>query len=161
MKTIEINDEDYEFLMNLKSELNAQDCRCTASPYYYTIRIKKRIIVPEGCGTEFLYKDDIELEEKEEIIEYLLDNGETLSEEKLNKLDVGRLFCRMMDYHDFKLGEYDYEYVYENVFLTEKSCEHHIPIKKHNLGEEPVSYVDHAYRNPEMEKLLNILKSIK
>ena len=162
MKTIEISDENYEFLMNLKNELNTQDCRITASPYYYTIRQKKKVYVPDGCGNEVIYRDETELETKEDCVEYLLDYYEDeYDKDDLNDMSLCELFDILIEERGFSPINYNYEYYYSNVFLTEKACEHHISINKHNLGLEPVSYVDHAYRNPEMEKLLKILKTIE
>lgn len=45
MKTIKINDEMYEFLMNLSKELNTQNHRATAMPYFFQISSIQSITV--------------------------------------------------------------------------------------------------------------------
>ena len=48
---------------------------------------------------------------------------------------------------------------YENAFFTEKAAREHIRINGHNLN-EPRTYVNHAYRNPEMELIIKFLRSL-
>ena len=51
MKIIEIEDEMYEFLMNLSKELNTQDHRGTAMPYFFQIQTKEKVAAPDEIAT--------------------------------------------------------------------------------------------------------------
>ncbi len=42
MKTIQISDEAHKFLCNLMHEINTQDNRATASPYYFVVKEKEK-----------------------------------------------------------------------------------------------------------------------
>ena len=53
-----------------------------------------------------------------------------------------------------------FEYVFNNSFLTEKACREHIECNRHHYR-NPVDYLNYAFRNPEMEKLLRILSKIE
>ena len=46
-----------------------------------------------------------------------------------------------------------------NVFLTEKACAHHMETNAHHFN-KPYSYVDYAFRNPELEQLYEALFEI-
>jgi len=52
MRTIKVNDEMYEFLINLSKELNTQDHRCTAMPYFFQVQTKEQVPAADGCGYE-------------------------------------------------------------------------------------------------------------
>lgn len=86
MKTIEVTDEMYKFLEELSTELNTQNHRCTAMPYFFQVQTK-------------------------------------------------------------------------NAFLTEKACKEHIKLNKHHYN-EPADYLMHAFRNPELEKLMEFICGI-
>ena len=64
---IEISDEAVEFIKNLSKEIQSQDNRCTASPYFYVIRDTEVQCVPEGHGNEVRYLWDGDLMTRQEI----------------------------------------------------------------------------------------------
>lgn len=83
MKTIQISDEDYEFLVEAQNLLKTQDNRCTADPLY-CVMSKKRVY---GLDTD--YASDYEwynssysksTETTEDLFEELIDDEEYLSE---------------------------------------------------------------------------------
>ena len=43
MKTINVSDEMYEFLINLSEEINKQDNRSTAMPYFFQIQTSEEV----------------------------------------------------------------------------------------------------------------------
>ena len=59
-----------------------------------------------------------------------------------------------------ELNSNQIEYVFNNSFLTEKACREHIECNRHHYR-NPVDYLNYAFRNPEMEKLLRILSKIE
>ena len=156
MKTIQVTDEMYEFLMNLSKELNTQDHRGTAMPYFFQVQTKHRIAVPEGCGTEAWYYDRSSIETESEIVDAIYDykNGK-ISKKKILAMDDSDKED-ILEAAGFRKWNYDYEHRLENAFLTEKACEEHIRINKHNLR-QPQSYLSHAFRNPELEQVLSFI----
>ena len=61
---------------------------------------------------------------------------------------------------DLKCYPGDYEHVYLNAFLTERACREHIATNRHHY-ENPVDYLSYGFRNPELEKVLEILSKIE
>lgn len=175
MKQIEVTDEMYEALIEISTNMNNQDSRCTASPYFYQVQCKKEVAAYEGCGdiiwhhpysSETLRTDE---DIKEYILNELFENDEEFgdfSDEEAQKMSIEKY--NLMDKYDIQdylenkdWNKYDVqeESVYENMFFTEKACEEHIRINKHNMN-KPQSYVQHAYRNPELELIVKFLKGL-
>lgn len=167
MKIKNLTAEDIKFLKELKHELNTQDNRITANPRFYQVQHDKFVgsAYKEGeyfealhdgeslgiyeyskdgveeikkCLREYYDEDEEKLKEVEEIETYSLDNSE-----------LG-LECIIGNY----------EHVYSNAFLTEKACKRHIEGNKHHYR-NPIDYLQHAFRNPELEKVLEILSKIE
>jgi len=160
MKTIEVTDEMYEFLMNLSKELNTQNHRGTAMPYFFQIRTREEIAVPEGIGTEAWCYDGSVIETDEEIKEVVFEYKDWEVDSIENENEYNKL-C------DFEIREileeigyykvyYDYQEIYQNAFLTEKACKEHIRLNGYHY-KEPIDYLSHAFRNPELEKVLKFL----
>jgi hypothetical protein len=131
MKTIEVTDEMYDFLINLSKELNTQDHRATAMPYFYQIQTKEQVAVPEGCGIMAWHQDGSLIETDEEIDTVVFEwKDESVPFEDKEKL--------------------------ENAFLTEKACKKHIELNYYHYC-KPVDYLNHAFRNPELEQVLKFI----
>ena len=155
---IEISEEDYRFLQELANEMNTQDNRGTGSPYFYTIRFEKWHPVPEGFGDKTVYVDwmddpkEYESPEaaREEFIEYY-GMSEQEAEDRVSRLQK------------FEMAPHYYN---KNVFLTKRGYDEHLRLNKHNLDNECVnganyySYVDHAWRNPELAQLFEVIKRL-
>ncbi len=156
MKTIHVSDENYEFLMNLSRELNEQDNRGTRTPYFFQVQIRHQIAAPDGNGITAWFNDGHLVETYEEIKE--------LIEEQMIEMELSKQYSSMSDSDKeyflesigYKKVYYDYEFRYENAFLTSKACDAHIEANRHNLS-SPVNYLSYASRNPELEKLMEIL----
>jgi hypothetical protein len=162
MKQILVTDEVYEFLMDLSKEINTQDNRSTADPYFYQIQEKKRVPSSEGCGEKAWYCDGTMLttdeDEKEAIFEY---NDWDLDSEEHQKL------YSKMDESDreailsgnYREVWYEDTEEYSNFFLTERDCEKHIKLNCYHYN-QPRSYVKHAFRSYEFEKVIKFLKGL-
>lgn len=160
MKTIEVSDEMYEKLIALATEMTTQDPRCTRMPHMFQIRTTKKVYDWGLNGNERIWIDDDgnEIETREEMIEYL----------EKNRVDIPEYFVDIWednwDLEEFvrencpELREcsYSWEYEYQNMFLTEKACKEHIE-RNHYHYHEPVDYLNHAWRNPEMELVSEFL----
>ena len=50
--------------------------------------------------------------------------------------------------------------VYKGFFLTESAAQSHLSLNRHHYGEKAHTYVEYAFRNPELEKLLKSIGEI-
>lgn len=168
MKINNLTAEDVKFLKELKHELNTQDNRATANPRFYQIQHEKFVASFDGEGNYFeavcygeslgIYTyDDEGLEELKDVL--LADYDEEYSEdvEEINSLKLEKLDNDSLDLKCY-LG--DYEHVYLNAFLTERACKEHIEANRHHY-QNPVDYLSYGFRNPELEKVLEILSKIE
>jgi len=154
MKTIEVTDEMYNSLMELSKEMTSQDNLGTRMPHMFQIRTKKEVAAHEGCGEEIWVNDEgDELRTVEEIAEYveqyLSDND---NQEQFKEMDSDEILGFLQD----ELNEgwrkvwVNIEYEYKNTFLTSKACQEHIDANHYHYN-EPIVYLNHAWRNPEQE----------
>lgn len=152
MPTIEVTDEEYKFLKELSKELNTQDNRCTADPLGFLIRYTDFEPGPEDLYDSNwridYYMDGDEFDSEEELREYIEKNYDKTEYGVESMISDGTFYMRPVSKFE------------TNFFLTAKECEAHIKCNKHNLRGDPHSYGIHMFRNPEMEKLLKILKKI-
>jgi hypothetical protein len=159
MKIIEISDELYKRLKEISEAIKTQNNRSTAKPYFYQIQTKELVAVPEGCGTECYHNDGSQIETEEEINQTIFEykDGKMLIKE-IQKLDDWEKEGILED-AGWQKGNYDYKDQYENAFFTEKGCREHIRLNKHHYN-EPVDYLTHAFRNPDMETIFEFFKAI-
>ncbi|MCK5601620.1 hypothetical protein KAR91_07125 [Candidatus Pacearchaeota archaeon] len=151
MPEIEIKQETLDFLQNLVTEINGQDNRATATPYYYVIQVEKLV---EDCtnGEDYYFDDDCNhLGTRDEAIKELMENHEHTEEDAEHYLDNE---CReiSMSYQEVLLDGPG--------FLTEKACREHIRLNKHHYGGTARTYIDHFWRNPEMEQLFKAIEDV-
>lgn len=148
---IEISKKSYEFLKSLVAEIDSQDNRCTASPYFYVIQEKEKRVVPDG------FEEDTEI--------YY--DGESYSEEEFREsfgVPEGEDIDAFAYSNGYEIEWFGFTRDYEersgsNVFFTERAYRDHVSINGHNL-KEPRSFVKHAFRNAEMENLFDALRDI-
>lgn len=164
-KIIEVSDEIYDFLMNLSKEIKEQDNRATAMPYFFQVRETKEVPAYNGCGTEILYSSEYETELRDDTdkIEWIKEHAELFIGTEYETIveDIG-IHTSTYELDDilesvgFETFNVDIDYTYSNAFFTSKACDEHIGINKHNL-KYPVNYLNHAYRNVEMEMIFKFL----
>ncbi len=159
----------YEFLMELSKELNAQDHRHTAMPYFVQIMTDKQVVACEGCGTEIWVNcDGDQLETEEEIKEYITES--LVNELSLSDKDADLKYEEMvgewewkvegwLESHDYRKVNVTTEQRYENAFLTVKACKQNIKCNRHHYN-NPKTYIQSAFRNPELEKVMEFICSI-
>ena len=164
MKINNLTAEDVKFLKELKHELNTQDNRATANPRFYQIQHDRFVTSCDGYGNYFaaifegedfgVYTNN--QEGVEELKNDLILNYDEEIEE-ITSLTVENLNNETLDLKCY-LG--DYEHVYLNAFLTERACKEHIEANRHHYR-NPVDYLNYGFRNPELEKVLEILSKIE
>jgi hypothetical protein len=151
MPLIEVTEKQYEFLKNLQNEINTQDNRATAKPYFFQVKKTDRVYGESLCqsdGHGYVDKDESQFYD------------EIPDKEEAGYEDMGD-----SEYQDrFERTEYQEIVSYDNCFFTEKACLRHIKENKHHYAdEEPMqlTYLNAAWRKPEMEMMFDIISSVK
>lgn len=135
------------FARSLVSEIEGQDNRCTASPYFYVIRDKEVRAVPDGCGDEKRYYWDGDQYTVAEVLEHF--PGKDIDQVLHENSDIWAMDVNVVRFTPEN----------HNVFLTEKACRQHLDQNRHHFT-DPSDYVRHAFRNPEMEGVVAALRAI-
>ena len=190
MKTIEVSDEDYDFLKECVNLLHTQDTRSTRNPIYTIHKQQKVYGIDEDYTTDYVYvtDDGVEFDSLESIFDWLVDNGyddelldfynehseDTLEElTEKNKDEVKEFFVDEFDTADWLADKLDIRLVYYRVeeqqetdgtcfSFFEKDAFEHLEMNRHNIhGEKIYTYADSLFRSPRMEKLLEFLKELK
>ena len=163
--------DDIKFLKELAIELKTQDRQYTAKPVFYQIAEQKKIIGidPDYADNQIVcsYNGDEWEGEFEEVCDRLAEHFELdTSDEDFQFIKEYGTYDELIEYIEKKTGYdqlyttgYDYYTEYKNAFLTNKACEKHLKENQHHYDKEN-SYVygSHAWRNPELERLLEIVE---
>jgi hypothetical protein len=130
MKTIQVSDEDYEFLKDCVNELKTQDNRSTRSPIYTIWKTQKRYGVDKDYTSDIEYIwDGDTFESLEEIIKYLDENEydkellQLLNTIYYDSDDSDKVFTEWNDEAKAELNAYVEEGTYDSDiedFLNEK-----------------------------------------
>lgn len=136
-----------EIIKEFVRKMMTQDNRATASPFFYVIRTKKKFYLPDGYGSEQVFKCDdceypSELTAARELFKYGYDKG---SVKKL--LKNGRWI------------DVAYDWIEKGMFLTETDAENHLKLNHYHYSKDAHTYVDHAWRAPELEEFFKALFS--
>lgn len=148
MKTISISDKIADFIAKLAKTIETQDNRSTATPIYFTVRKFVDVVCLDGCGDKNAYYDRFDAESYTE--ESAKDRAKDLE----------------MDFEDYvekrcTAYETKEEEQYEGFFLTLDGYEEHVRLNGHNISCNRFdSYVDHVYRNPEIEGVIDSINEI-
>ena len=156
MKQIEVSDEMYQKLIDLATEMTTQDMRCTAMPHLFQIKTREQVAAPEGNGTEAWHYEGSLIETDEEIEEAVNQYKEwdehTTKFNSLEDYEVEEI----LEAAGYNQVWYDYQDKYQNAFLTAKACKEHIEANHYHYS-EPVDYLNHCWRNPEMDLVSDFL----
>lgn len=157
MKNIPVSDEMYSQLVELSKQMNEQNHRGTAMPYFFQVREIKRIdgvhedystdgYVWISGGGDGVIESDVQ-SMKDALDSDGVDFDKEIDEDGLDKL---------MDENGYYKGHYRNQEVLSNAFLTEKSCKEHIEANSYHYS-QPADYLSHAFRNPDMELISKFL----
>lgn len=167
--------EEIRFLKQLAHELKTQDRRGTSKPVIYQI---SDISVDwnrnrEEFDTIMIYLDGDYLESLEEMKNYIKENPEEFDldyiyydeeketlQEVIEGYDVDEIASIFEDNgFDVCYGKYTREL--KGAFLTEKSAKEHLELNAHHYDKKAKIYVSYGWRNPVLEKLLNIIEKFE
>jgi len=160
---VHLDIDDMKFLQELCVKLNTQDNRSTRNPIAYCIREKIRVITAEGYedGTMIwdsegntIYDDD----SKEDWMNFLAED-QSINWNWIHNFQD--LLDMLEDNSEFSYGYYKItERLNPNIFLTEEAVNKHIKSNYYHYDTDADNYVIHLWRNPEIERLLNIIFKI-
>lgn len=138
--TITLPTELAEKLKTMAIDRKNQDNRCTANPYYFTIREMKRVygMDPDHSYDDYvwIHKDDFECSyEPDEL------------PEDFDEKDYYKCYYSMIEHHS-------------NVFLTEKEADRHLRVNRHHYNATAATYVEYAHRNLDLETIVELLTEL-
>jgi hypothetical protein len=158
MKTIQITDEQYEFLINLSKELKIQDNRITENPIYRVYQ-KITIVKADGFGNQVGYLDSEghitrleDLQKSGEIENYRKEHLEYSDE------DDEYILENRLEYQKLEFSEEDIS-VSGQVYFTENAAATHIAANHYHY-DHPFVFVESAWRNYEWQKIREIILSL-
>lgn len=167
-----LTEEDVNFLKDLQHELNTQDREGTREPVYWGIVEKEDVIVQDICDSDevhFYLPSEGESYTLKDIIEYINDlkeDDEVLEKdwEYVDKDNVDEIEDFVREYIDDGCDVYytceEYKLSKQTgAFLTKRAAIKYIENFGYNHN-DPKTYCMHAFRNFELEKLINIIKKI-
>ena len=163
MKTIEVSDELYEKLERISKEMTSQGHRWTCQPYMFRLSVKSIRPAYDWCWSitiivkdweeYFRSNDDSYLKEMVEYIENNFTWADLIDLDLEDEYEV-KEFLLKDDFYEYELEEIDEHKWY---FLTEESARRHWESNKHHYWKEFTTYLDHCWRNPDMEAVQQFL----
>lgn len=141
-----MDEQKIKTLKEIGKEMNSQDNRSTGYPLF-VIQTENKIYNENGCDSE--RKEDIDRDELCESCNELYSKDEDLPEE-----------CSDCDSNGFHWFELEYQFdLRAGVFFTEKACQEHLDYNDYHYN-KPRIYAVGAWRNSEMQKVMQILSSL-
>lgn len=158
-----LSSEDLEFLKQFACKRKTQPRDGNADPVFWSIRDYRNVDTPDGRYVVVLDDGDIIFDEYTDDIEilkdYLLENTDLLEGDLINDLSD------LIDIIDFggslQVVRYDrVPYIVDltGCFLTKEAAQDHINHNRHHYSKDVHTYAMTAWRNPEFEKLMEILE---
>ena len=169
MKIIQISDEEYEFLKDLKNKMNTQTNDGNADPVYWGVMETREVGVPDGCGDERIYLGDGGTEDIEGAVDFI---GEYIDDEnneawnEVDKTDMNAVvrFCNeVLKWRDVRIVDVEKKSEISRqtgAFLTKRACQQYIEKYGYNHA-RPHTFAMTAFRNFELGRLLKILKTME
>jgi len=127
------------------TKMAKQNNRATAAPYFYVIRTEVEVEAPiDNCDFTKVYWDASTYESWQELEDYLDENKYTSKEKD-------GVFREAREYGVRK------EWVQKGMFLTEEDAEEHLRLNHYHYSKNAHTYVDHAWRAPDMTRFFKAL----
>lgn len=175
-----LNKEDQDFINKLSHKMKTQDCRGTRQPYGLVIGKKERQITDyENCEYKSINWDEcdydtfenfiaaiqdyyLEDNDTHEVWEFINENCESIDDVRYHEYELSKMMSEPVSVYGYNIVEtFDAnKHCLGNFFLTEDAAFEYIKRNKHNLGESAFTYGVHLYRNPEMEKLYEVIHKL-
>ena len=167
MKTIQIPDEMYDHLIQLSTEMNTQDPRGTAGPHIFQIIVPDSELCVDGSEEFSIWLDDGSEEafrtEHDDFltcaIEYIKEHFDEDDYEGTDIEDEGEVEAFLLDNDMTVLPARKTERM-KGFFLTHESAKRHWEANKHHYPDVFSDYLDHCWRDPDMEVVQEFLCSL-
>ena len=138
-----------EVIKNFLEKMAKQDNRATAAPYFYVIRTEV-----EEVGVDPDNADEIRYYDPE-----CYENTYESKEEARNQLKEDGCSAREIDEIVGRLEKYGIRKRCEKrgMYLTEEDAERHLKLNHDHYSHNAHTYVDHAWRAPELKEFFEAL----
>jgi hypothetical protein len=163
---LNLTENELKAAQALAIRLKTQDNRCTALPICFLLQdVEDRRAFDEGEFVLFIAdNDDREWrgEDEDDIIRQILaSRREDIEECEIDDYDkaVDDLSDEIKDEVRGNCYEMNHEFVTKRIFLTEEAANNHLKANRHHYSDKARIYVDHFWRDPEMELVYKILTS--
>jgi len=179
MKTIQVSDKQYDFLVEMSKEMNVQDCVGTEHPVYCVFH-KRKIVVDgdyDNDGWAWVCSDndyqEIDSSEVKGFLEETIADEGVYHHDKL--VEDEEILKRANDYIHDGQDDWDEETVMDalgfkkiytkeidifvSAFFTMKAAKTHIEMNHYHYS-KPYVYVTSGWRNFEMQMVQEVLKQI-
>jgi hypothetical protein len=158
-----LTSEDIEFLRDLGNELKTQDNHGNRTPIFFQVKEPEKVwgIDPEYADGAAIFFGEPETpiftieEAKADLIDDYEINPEKLSE--LKSFDDIKEFCEGEGI-ECLIGGYKDSKRFSQMFLTESGFKQHMKMNSHNYNHGSSFWVDSFFRNPQMERLIEIVE---
>lgn len=150
---IDISEEDLEFIKHLAHEMRTQDNVATANPRYIVVMGKREFIAPSGYGDKVVLLD-LDADERGPAYDSKEDMMAALKSEKLSDEEIAN---RIDNAEECGMHVVDFP---SNFFLTRKGYDEHMRLNSHNYSSYEHPYMEHAFRNPELDTLIKVIDRI-
>lgn len=159
---LDIGDLNLKELKKISNRLVNQDNRGTRLPIWFLLQdIEERFNV-NGEGELLLYQDEDgntwRGESYEDISKQIIKSEELDLRTKEGKERKEEIEEEVQ--YSNRLHSIDYEYATKQIFFTEKAAKEHLKVNHYHYSDKARIYVDHAWRNPEAEKIHKVLAAL-
>ncbi len=157
-KQIEVSEEMYNALINLSTEISAQNHRSTAMPYFFQVREDEKVYDTglNGDTLIFLTQDFDKFPLTPEGVIDFCNNHEIEIPADVQDIDQ---YHEFFDKHKLVISSYSIKDKLSNAFFTARACQEHIKANAYHYT-RPTDYLSHTSRNPEMELIYKFLCGI-
>jgi len=151
-----------EKIVEFLTKMNNQDNRCTAFPFFYQIRDYRKQYRPRDHGSDVeYYSSELEcsFDSEGEMVEYYIEHyyKDDLDDVDLKDHDFDEMFEKWKDSKDITRFYYEMEECFKGLFFTEEDAKEHLRRNYYHYSAKADTYVQHAWRAPELEGFLGNL----
>lgn len=166
MKNLKINltENELKDAKALAIRLKTQDNRGTALPICFLLQdVEERrafisgefVLFWDNCGKEWRGENE------DDIIRQIFNSRKEDINCEIDDYDKAEddLLDEIKDEVEGNCYEMNHEFVTKRFFLTEEAANNHLKANRHHYSDKARIYVDHCWRDPEMELVYKILTS--
>lgn len=160
-----MDNDSLRYVQEYITKMNTQDNRCTATPFYYQIRDYEWVSSyhdGEGDRCNIVYDTEQHVGKNlVEAFESFVDSGWDLTDfegDTDDEWDIQNYLDGLENLNGV-FWEIKKE-VLKGVFFTETDAENHLKENAHHYSSEAYTYVNHAWRAPELKKFFQCVGDI-